>query len=317
MIEESQTPIDDDILDDIDDSQQLVNLSEIYVSGIEDEESNSTGRYFNEIKQFPLLTIEQEVELAKLIENGENDPQAALWARNKLIESNLRLVVSIAKKYIGRGLLIQDLIQEGNIGLIRAIKKFDYKRGFKFSTYATWWIRQAMEQAISEQVRTIRLSARTWEIIGKIFKTQRKLFQKFGRDPTAKEIAKEIELPVESVLDFLKIAQEPVSLETPVNDEEDSYLGDFVEDIDSPTTVDAAIYFILRDKIDEILGTLTEREKQIVSLRFGLADGSIHTLDEIGKTFKLTRERIRQIESAALRKLRYQSRLRNLKDFLD
>ena len=317
MIEESQTPIDDDILDDIDDSQQLVNLSEIYVSGIEDEESNSTGRYFNEIKQFPLLTIEQEVELAKLIENGENDPQAALWARNKLIESNLRLVVSIAKKYIGRGLLIQDLIQEGNIGLIRAIKKFDYKRGFKFSTYATWWIRQAMEQAISEQVRTIRLSARTWEIIGKIFKTQRKLFQKFGRDPTAKEIAKEIELPVASVLDFLKIAQEPVSLETPVNDEEDSYLGDFVEDIDSPTTVDAAIYFILRDEIDEILGTLTEREKQIVSLRFGLEDGSTHTLDEIGKTFKLTRERIRQIESAALRKLRYQSRIRNLRDFLD
>lgn len=317
MFKESQTPIDDDILDDIDDSQQLVNLSEIYVSGIEDEESNSTGRYFNEIKQFPLLTIEQEVELAKLIENGENDPQAALWARNKLIESNLRLVVSIAKKYIGRGLLIQDLIQEGNIGLIRAIKKFDYKRGFKFSTYATWWIRQAMEQAISEQVRTIRLSARTWEIIGKIFKTQGKLFQKFGRDPTAKEIAKEIELPVASVLDFLKIAQEPVSLETPVNDEEDSYLGDFVEDIDSPTTVDAAIYFILRDKIDEILGTLTEREKQIVSLRFGLEDGTTHTLDEIGKTFKLTRERIRQIESAALRKLRYQSRLRNLRDFLD
>lgn len=317
MIEESQIPIDDDILDDIDDSQQLVNLSEIYVSGIEDEESNSTGRYFNEIKQFPLLTIEQEVELAKLIENGENDPQAALWARNKLIESNLRLVVSIAKKYVGRGLLIQDLIQEGNIGLIRAIKKFDYKRGFKFSTYATWWIRQAMEQAISEQVRTIRLSARTWEIIGKIFNTQGKLFQKFGRDPTAKEIAKEIELPVASVLDFLKIAQEPVSLETPVNDEEDSYLGDFVEDIDSPTTVDAAIYFILRDEIDEILGTLTEREKQIVSLRFGLEDGTTHTLDEIGKTFKLTRERIRQIESAALRKLRYQSRLRNLRDFLD
>lgn len=317
MLKESQTPVDDDILDNIDDPQQLMNLPEIYLDDIAEEDNNSAGMYFREIKRFPLLTMEQEVELAKLIENGENDPEAALWARNKLIESNLRLVVSIAKKFMGRGMLIQDLIQEGNIGLIRAIKKFDYKRGFKFSTYATWWIRQAMEQALSEQVRTIRLSARTWEIVGKLFTTQRKLFQKFGRDATPKEIAAEMGMSVESVLDFLKIAQEPVSLEMPINDEEDSYLGDLIEDKNSLTPMDATIEIILREKIYEILDNLTEREKQIVIRRFGLADGSTHTLDEIGKTFKLTRERIRQIESAALRKLRYQSRLRNLRDFLD
>ena len=315
MFEESKKSLDDIIKNNVDESQKLMNMPELYAD-VKEDDVNSAGMYFSEIKRVPLLTYEQEVELAKLIENRENDEEAANLAKKKLIESNLRLVVSIAKKYLGRGMLMQDLIQEGNLGLFRAVEKFDYKRGYKFSTYATWWIRQAIEQAISDQVRTIRLSTRTWEIIGKLFKTQRKLYQALGRDPTPKEIAKDMDLSVESVLDFLKIAQEPLSLEMPINDEEDAYLGDFIEDKESPATIDTAIYFVLRDKINEIMETLTERERQIVMLRFGLADGNIHTLEEVGKNFKLTRERIRQIETKALNKLRYQSRLKNLKDFL-
>lgn len=315
MFEESQKPLDDVIENNVDEHQKSMNLPELYAA-IKDEDTNSTGVYFNEIRRIPLLTIEQEVELAKLIENSANNPEAAHLAKNKLIESNLRLVVSIAKKYIGRGMHMQDLIQEGNLGLIRAVEKFDYKRGYKFSTYATWWIRQSIEQAISDQVRTIRLSARTWEIVGKLFKTQRKLYQTLGRDPTPKEIAQEMDMPEESILDFQKIAQEPLSLEMPINEDEDTSLGDFIEDRDSPATIDTAIYFVLRDEINELLETLTEREKQVVTLRFGLADGSIHTLDEIGKNFKLTRERIRQIETKALKKLRSQSHLQKLKDFL-
>lgn len=282
-------------------------------SGIDDP----VRMYLKEIGRVPLLTGDQEVRLAKIMENRANDEESALQAQKDLAEANLRLVVSIAKRYIGRGMLFLDLIQEGNLGLIKAVEKFDYKKGYKFSTYATWWIRQAITRAIADQARTIRIPVHMVETINKLIRVQRQLLQKFGRDPTPEEIAKEMEVEVSKVLEIMKIAQEPVSLETPIGEEEDSHLGDFIEDRDAQAPADAAADVLLREQLTEVLGTLTDREKQVLMLRFGLQDGKARTLEEVGKNFKVTRERIRQIEAKALRKLRHPSRSKKLKDFLD
>jgi len=282
-------------------------------SGIDDP----VRMYLKEIGRVPLLTGEQEVRLAKIMENRANDEESALQAQKDLAEANLRLVVSIAKRYIGRGMLFLDLIQEGNLGLIKAVEKFDYKKGYKFSTYATWWIRQAITRAIADQARTIRIPVHMVETINKLIRVQRQLLQKLGRDPTPEEIAKEMEVSVDKVLEIMKIAQEPVSLETPIGEEEDSHLGDFIEDRDAQAPADAAADVLLREQLTEVLGTLTDREKQVLMLRFGLQDGKARTLEEVGKNFKVTRERIRQIEAKALRKLRHPSRSKKLKDFLD
>ena len=282
-------------------------------SGIDDP----VRMYLKEIGRVPLLTGEQEVRLAKIMENRANDQESALQAQKDLAEANLRLVVSIAKRYIGRGMLFLDLIQEGNLGLIKAVEKFDYKKGYKFSTYATWWIRQAITRAIADQARTIRIPVHMVETINKLIRVQRQLLQKLGRDPTPEEIAKEMEVPVDKVLEIMKIAQEPVSLETPIGEEEDSHLGDFIEDREAQAPADAAADVLLREQLTEVLGTLTDREKQVLMLRFGLQDGKARTLEEVGKNFKVTRERIRQIEAKALRKLRHPSRSKKLKDFLD
>ena len=267
--------------------------------------------YLKEIGRVPLLTPEEEIELAIRIENGDEE------AKKKLAESNLRLVVSIAKRYVGRGMQFLDLIQEGNMGLMKAVDKFDYTKGFKFSTYATWWIRQAITRAIADQARTIRIPVHMVETINKVKKTNSQLLHKNGREPTAEEIGKELDMPAEKVRDILRVAQEPVSLETPIGEEEDSHLGDFIPDDDALSPADAASQLLLREQLDDVLGTLTEREAKVLILRFGLEDGHPRTLEEVGKEFDVTRERIRQIEAKALRKLRHPSRSKKLKDFLD
>ena len=266
--------------------------------------------YLREIGKIPLLTFDEELELAKRILEGDEE------AKQKLAESNLRLVVSIAKKYVGRGMLFLDLIQEGNMGLIKAVEKFDYTKGFKFSTYATWWIRQAITRAIADQARTIRIPVHMVETINKLIRTSRNLLQQMGREPTPEEIAKEMEIPVEKVVEIQKIAQDPVSLETPIGEEEDSHLGDFIQDEDSPAPHDAASYTLLKEQLEEVMNTLTPREAKVLKLRFGLEDGKTRTLEEVGKEFNVTRERIRQIEAKALRKLRHPSRSKKLRDYM-
>lgn len=261
--------------------------------------------YLREIGRIPLLTFDQELDLAKRILDGDED------AKKQLAESNLRLVVSIAKKYVGRGMLFLDLIQEGNMGLIKAVEKFDYTKGFKFSTYATWWIRQAITRAIADQARTIRIPVHMVETINKLIRTSRHLLQQLGREPTPEEIAEEMEIPVEKVMEIQKIAQDPVSLETPIGEEDDSHLGDFIQDDDSPAPHDSAAYTLLKEQLEEVMNTLTPREAKVLKLRFGLEDGKARTLEEVGREFEVTRERIRQIEAKALRKLRHQVEVKN------
>ena len=267
--------------------------------------------YLKEIGKVNLLTAEEEIELAKRMEEGDED------AKKRLTEANLRLVVSIAKRYVGRGMLFLDLIQEGNLGLIKAVEKFDYRKGYKFSTYATWWIRQAITRAIADQARTIRIPVHMVETINKLIRVSRQLLQELGREPTPEEIAKEMEMSVDRVREILKISQEPVSLETPIGEEEDSHLGDFIQDDNVPVPADAAAFTLLKEQLVEVLSTLTDREQKVLRLRFGLDDGRARTLEEVGKEFNVTRERIRQIEAKALRKLRHPSRSRKLKDYLD
>ncbi len=267
--------------------------------------------YLKEIGKVPLLSAEEEIELAKKMEMGDED------SKKRLAEANLRLVVSIAKRYVGRGMLFLDLIQEGNLGLIKAVEKFDYRKGYKFSTYATWWIRQAITRAIADQARTIRIPVHMVETINKLIRVSRQLLQELGREPTPEEIAEEMNMPVDRVREILKISQEPVSLETPIGEEEDSHLGDFIQDDNVPVPADAAAFTLLKEQLVEVLGTLTEREQKVLRLRFGLDDGRARTLEEVGKEFNVTRERIRQIEAKALRKLRHPSRSRKLKDYLD
>ena len=267
--------------------------------------------YLKEIGKVPLLNVDREIELAKRIELGDED------AKKELAEANLRLVVSIAKRYVGRGMLFLDLIQEGNLGLIKAVEKFDYHKGYKFSTYATWWIRQAITRAIADQARTIRIPVHMVETINKLIRVSRQLLQELGREPSPEEIAEELDMPVERVREILKISQEPVSLETPIGEEEDSHLGDFIQDDNVPVPVEAAAQTLLKEQLSEVLDTLTEREQKVLRLRFGMDDERARTLEEVGKVFDVTRERIRQIEAKALRKLRHPSRSRKLRDYLD
>lgn len=267
--------------------------------------------YLKEIGRVPLLSAEEEIELAKRIEQGDEE------AKRRLAEANLRLVVSIAKRYVGRGMLFLDLIQEGNMGLIKAVEKFDYRKGYKFSTYATWWIRQAITRAIADQARTIRIPVHMVETINKLIRISRQLLQELGREPTPEEIAIEMDMSPDKVREIMKIAQEPVSLETPIGEEDDSHLGDFIEDQDALAPADAAAYELLKEQLEDVLDTLTEREENVLRLRFGLDDGRTRTLEEVGKVFGVTRERIRQIEAKALRKLRHPSRSKRLKDFLE
>ncbi len=267
--------------------------------------------YLKEIGRVPLLSADEEIRLAKQMEKGD------LSAQKRLAEANLRLVVSIAKRYVGRGMLFLDLIQEGNLGLIKAVEKFDYNKGYKFSTYATWWIRQAITRAIADQARTIRIPVHMVETINKLIRVSRQLLQTLGRDPTPEEIAKKMDVSVERVREIMKIAQEPVSLETPIGEEEDSHLGDFIEDHDAPAPAEAASFVLLKEQLEGVLGTLTPREERVLRLRFGLDDGRARTLEEVGQSFGVTRERIRQIEAKALRKLRHPSRSKKLKDFLE
>ncbi len=267
--------------------------------------------YLKEIGKVPLLSAEEEIELAKQMENGSER------AKQQLAEANLRLVVSIAKRYVGRGMLFLDLIQEGNLGLIKAVEKFDYTKGYKFSTYATWWIRQAITRAIADQARTIRIPVHMVETINKLIRVSRQLLQELGREPTPEEIAEQMDLSVDRVREILKISQEPVSLETPIGKEEDSHLGDFIQDDNVPVPADAAAFTMLREQLEEVLNTLTDREQRVLRLRFGLDDGRARTLEEVGKVFNVTRERIRQIEAKALRKLRHPSRSRKLRDYLE
>ena len=267
--------------------------------------------YLREIGKIPLLSFDEELELAKRVINGDEE------AKQKLAESNLRLVVSIAKKYVGRGMLFLDLIQEGNMGLIKAVEKFDYTKGYKFSTYATWWIRQAITRAIADQARTIRIPVHMVETINKLIRTSRHLLQQLGREPTPEEIAQEMEIPVEKVMEIQKIAQDPVSLETPIGEEDDSHLGDFIQDEDSPAPQDSAAYTLLKEQLEEVMNTLTPREAKVLKLRFGLEDGRARTLEEVGREFQVTRERIRQIEAKALRKLIHPSISKKLKDYMN
>lgn len=267
--------------------------------------------YLREIGRIPLLTYEEELDLAQKVLEGDEE------AKQKLAESNLRLVVSIAKKYVGRGMLFLDLIQEGNMGLIKAVEKFDYTKGYKFSTYATWWIRQAITRAIADQARTIRIPVHMVETINKLIRTSRHLLQQLGREPSPEEIAKEMEIPVEKVMEIQKIAQDPVSLETPIGEEDDSHLGDFIQDEDSPAPQDSAAYTLLKEQLEEVMNTLTPREAKVLKLRFGLEDGKARTLEEVGREFEVTRERIRQIEAKALRKLRHPSRSKKLRDYMN
>ena len=267
--------------------------------------------YLKEIGKVSLLSADEEIELAKRMEKGDEA------AKKRLAEANLRLVVSIAKRYVGRGMLFLDLIQEGNLGLIKAVEKFDYRKGYKFSTYATWWIRQAITRAIADQARTIRIPVHMVETINKLIRVSRQLLQELGREPTPEEIAEEMDMPADRVREILKISQEPVSLETPIGEEEDSHLGDFIQDDNVPVPADAAAFTLLKEQLVEVLSTLTDREQKVLRLRFGLDDGRARTLEEVGKEFNVTRERIRQIEAKALRKLRHPSRSRKLKDYLD
>ncbi len=300
---------DDDILLEEDDDIRVEDLDLTIPDGISIEDP--VRMYLKEIGKVPLLTADEEIELAKRMENGDSK------AKKKLAEANLRLVVSIAKRYVGRGMLFLDLIQEGNLGLIKAVEKFDYKKGYKFSTYATWWIRQAITRAIADQARTIRIPVHMVETINKLIRVSRQLLQELGREPTPEEIAEEMEIPVERVREILKISQEPVSLETPIGEEEDSHLGDFIQDDNVPVPADAATFTLLKEQLEDVLGTLTEREQKVLILRFGLEDGRSRTLEEVGREFSVTRERIRQIEAKALRKLRHPSRSRKLKDYLE
>ncbi|MDD7522446.1 MAG: RNA polymerase sigma factor RpoD [Lachnospiraceae bacterium] len=302
----------DDLLLDIerdDEEEEIENIDLSVPDGVSIEDP--VRMYLKEIGKVPLLTAEEEVNLAKRMEDGDAE------AKKRLAEANLRLVVSIAKRYVGRGMLFLDLIQEGNLGLIKAVEKFDYKKGYKFSTYATWWIRQAITRAIADQARTIRIPVHMVETINKLIRVQRQLLQELGREPYPEEIAKEMNLPVERVREIQKISQEPVSLETPIGEEEDSHLGDFIQDENVPVPVEAASFTLLKEQLAEVLDTLTEREQKVLRLRFGLDDGKARTLEEVGKEFEVTRERIRQIEAKALRKLRHPSRSRKLKDFID
>ena len=304
--------LDDDMdIDGLDDEEE-VELDKIDLSVPEGVSIEDPVRmYLKEIGKVPLLSAEEEIELAKRMEQGDEN------AKKRLAEANLRLVVSIAKRYVGRGMLFLDLIQEGNLGLIKAVEKFDYRKGYKFSTYATWWIRQAITRAIADQARTIRIPGHMVETINKLIRVSRQLLQELGREPTPEEIAEEMDMPVDRVREILKISQEPVSLETPIGEEEDSHLGDFIQDDNVPVPADAAAFTLLKEQLVEVLGTLTEREQKVLRLRFGLDDGRARTLEEVGKEFNVTRERIRQIEAKALRKLRHPSRSRKLKDYLD
>ena len=314
--EELGVNLSDDLDDeepDIEDLKEVeyLKLDEITETSYEGINVDDPVRmYLREIGRIPLLTFDQELDLAKRILDGDEE------AKKILSESNLRLVVSIAKKYVGRGMLFLDLIQEGNMGLIKAVEKFDYTKGFKFSTYATWWIRQAITRAIADQARTIRIPVHMVETINKLIRTSRHLLQQLGREPTPEEIAQEMEIPVEKVMEIQKIAQDPVSLETPIGEEDDSHLGDFIQDDDSPAPHDSAAYTLLKEQLEEVMNTLTPREAKVLKLRFGLEDGKARTLEEVGREFEVTRERIRQIEAKALRKLRHPSRSKKLRDYM-
>ena len=305
-----------DDMDEEPDIEDLKEVEELKLDEITDTSyeginvDDPVRMYLREIGRIPLLTFDEELDLAKKVLKGDEE------AKQKLAESNLRLVVSIAKKYVGRGMLFLDLIQEGNMGLIKAVEKFDYTKGFKFSTYATWWIRQAITRAIADQARTIRIPVHMVETINKLIRTSRHLLQQLGREPTPEEIATEMEIPVEKVIEIQKIAQDPVSLETPIGEEDDSHLGDFIQDDDSPAPQDSAAYTMLREQLEEVMNTLTPREAKVLKLRFGLEDGKSRTLEEVGREFQVTRERIRQIEAKALRKLRHPSRSKKLRDYM-
>ena len=309
-------PLEDDLLPAVED---LVTVEEVPEEEITDTDAlidtfatdDPVRMYLKEIGKVPLLTPDEEVDLAKRMSEGDEE------AKRRMTEANLRLVVSIAKRYVGRGMLFLDLIQEGNLGLIKAVEKFDYTKGYKFSTYATWWIRQAITRAIADQARTIRIPVHMVETINKTIRVSRQLLQELGHDPSAEEIAEEMDMPVEKVRDILKIAQEPVSLETPIGEEEDSHLGDFIPDEDASEPSEAASFSLLREQLEEVLDTLAPREKKVLELRFGIVDGRTRTLEEVGKEFNVTRERIRQIEAKALRKLRHPSRSKKLRDFLN
>ena len=339
--------VDDDIILDDEDEVEVEKIDLSVPEGVSVEDP--VRMYLKEIGKVPLLSADEEIELAQNMEDGavatekinvlkgrldgaseeekaeikeeiktlQRDVDKGADAKKRLAEANLRLVVSIAKRYVGRGMLFLDLIQEGNLGLIKAVEKFDYKKGYKFSTYATWWIRQAITRAIADQARTIRIPVHMVETINKLIRVSRQLLQELGREPSPEEIAKEMNMPVERVRDILKISQEPVSLETPIGEEEDSHLGDFIKDDNVPVPADAAAFTLLKEQLEEVLGTLTEREQKVLTLRFGLEDGRARTLEEVGKEFNVTRERIRQIEAKALRKLRHPSRSRKLKDYLE
>ena len=308
---DEELEIDDDLFleEESDDKVDVDNLDLSVPDGVSVEDP--VRMYLKEIGKIPLLTTEEEIELAKRMELGDEE------AKKKLAEANLRLVVSIAKRYMGRGMQLLDLIQEGNLGLIKAVEKFEYRKGYKFSTYATWWIRQAITRAIADQARTIRIPVHMVETINRLVRTQRQLVQTLGREPSPEEIAKEMDIPVERVREVMKISMDPVSLETPIGEEEDSHLGDFIQDNQVEVPVDAATFALLREQLLEVLDTLTEREQKVLRLRFGLDDGHARTLEEVGREFNVTRERIRQIEAKALRKLRHPSRSKKLKDYLD
>ena len=305
----TEDEVDAEIILTDEDDVDVENLDLTIPDGISLEDP--VRMYLKEIGKVPLLSAEEEIELAQRMELGDED------AKKRLAEANLRLVVSIAKRYVGRGMLFLDLIQEGNLGLIKAVEKFDYRKGYKFSTYATWWIRQAITRAIADQARTIRIPVHMVETINKLIRVSRQLLQELGREPTPEEIAEELNMPTDRVREILKISQDPVSMETPIGEEEDSHLGDFLEDDKVPVPADAAAFTLLKEQLVEVLGTLTEREQKVLRLRFGLDDGRARTLEEVGKEFNVTRERIRQIEAKALRKLRHPSRSRKLKDYLD
>lgn len=339
--------VDDDIILDEEDEVEVEKIDLSVPEGVSVEDP--VRMYLKEIGKVPLLSADEEIELAQNMEDGavaiekinvlkgrldgaseeekaeikeeiktlQRDVDKGADAKKRLAEANLRLVVSIAKRYVGRGMLFLDLIQEGNLGLIKAVEKFDYKKGYKFSTYATWWIRQAITRAIADQARTIRIPVHMVETINKLIRVSRQLLQELGREPSPEEIAKEMSMPVDRVREILKISQEPVSLETPIGEEEDSHLGDFIKDDNVPVPADAAAFSLLKEQLEEVLGTLTEREQKVLTLRFGLEDGRARTLEEVGKEFNVTRERIRQIEAKALRKLRHPSRSRKLKDYLE
>lgn len=339
--------VDDDIILDDEDEVEVEKIDLSVPEGVSVEDP--VRMYLKEIGKVPLLSADEEIELAQNMEDGavatekinvlkgridgaseeekaeikeeiktlQRDVDKGADAKKRLAEANLRLVVSIAKRYVGRGMLFLDLIQEGNLGLIKAVEKFDYKKGYKFSTYATWWIRQAITRAIADQARTIRIPVHMVETINKLIRVSRQLLQELGREPSPEEIAKEMNMPVERVREILKISQAPVSLETPIGEEEDSHLGDFIKDDNVPVPADAAAFTLLKEQLEEVLGTLTEREQKVLTLRFGLEDGRARTLEEVGKEFNVTRERIRQIEAKALRKLRHPSRSRKLKDYLE